>query len=322
VPDGPDETGNQVLRVHGFDRSDYEGRKWRPHFEIASEMGLMDSERSAKLSGSMFSVLVGDGAKLLRGLVRFALEINEPSYLEVMPPHLVRREVMVGSGQLPKFAGEAYQARDDDLWAIPTAEVPLMGLHQNEILEEAALPLAYMAHTNCWRREAGSAGKDTRGMQRLHEFQKVELVRICTPEATPSQLATLLADAERPLAELGLPYRVVALCSGDLGFSSTRTFDLEVYAPGLDRWLEVSSVSAVGDFQARRGRIRLRREASGQIDYVHSLNGSGLATPRVWAALIEHGYREDGTIAVPEALQPYVGKPFLEPACLPGRNLR
>jgi seryl-tRNA synthetase len=200
--------------------------------------------------------------------------------------------------------------RDDDLWLIPTGEVPLMGLHQGEILTEADLPRRYMAYTVCWRREAGAAGKDTRGLQRVHEFYKVELVKLCRPEDGEIEFSTLVADAEKPLRLLGLPYRVVELCAGDLTFSAAKVYDLEVYSPGVDRWLEVSSISLVTDFQARRGQIRFRREGGGS-EPVYSLNGSGLATPRVWAAIIEHGQQRDGTVKLPDALVPYVGHEFI-----------
>ena len=246
----------------------------------------------------MFSVLRGDGARLLRGLVNLALDLHRDRYEEIAPPHLVRTEVISRTGHLTKFDTQAYRVRDDDLWLVPTAEVPLMGLHQGEILPESELPRRYMAYTVCWRREAGAAGKDTRGMQRLHEFHKVELVKLCRPEDGRAELAGLLSDAELALQVLGLPYRVVELCAGDLTFSAAKVYDLEVYSPGVDRWLEVSSVSLVTDFQARRGQIRFRREGGG-VEFVHALNGSGLATPRVWAALIEHGQQPDGSVRRP-----------------------
>jgi seryl-tRNA synthetase len=218
--------------------------------------------------------------------------------------------VISRTGHLTKFDNQAYRVRDDDLWLIPTAEVPLMGLHQGEILAEADLPYRYMAYTVCWRREAGAAGKDTRGLQRVHEFHKVELVKLCVPEDGEMEFASLVADAEEPLKMLGLPYRVVELCAGDLTFSAAKVYDLEVYSPGVDRWLEVSSISLVTDFQARRGQIRFRREGGG-IEPLYSLNGSGLATPRVWAAIIEHGQQPDGTVKLPEALVKYVGHEFI-----------
>jgi seryl-tRNA synthetase len=315
VPDGTSEDDNVVRRIEGYDPADYDGRTYEPHWEVATRLGIFDGERAAKLSGNMFSVLRGDGARLLRALVAFALELHRDSYEEILPPHLVRTEIITRTGHLTKFETQAYKLRDDELWLVPTAEVPLMGLHQGEILAEADLPRRYVAHTVCWRREAGAAGKDTRGLQRLHEFHKVELVKLCRPEDGEAELASLLADAERALQVLELPYRVLELCAGDLTFSASRVFDLEVYAPGVDKWLEVSSISLVTDFQARRGSIRFRREDTGKVDFVHSLNGSALATPRVWAAIIEHGQQSDGTVVVPAALRPYMGgQATLEPS--------
>jgi seryl-tRNA synthetase len=307
VPDGQSETDNVVVRTEGYDPADYEGRSYAPHWEVATRLGIFDGERAAKLSGGMFSVLRGDGARLLRALVSLGLDLHRDRYEEISVPHLVRTEVIQKTGHLTKFENQAYRVRDDELWLVPTAEVPLMGLHQGEILSEAELPRRYVAHTVCWRREAGAAGKDTRGLQRLHEFHKVELVKLCRPEDSEAELMSLLADAEASIRALGLPYRVLELCSADLTFSASRVFDLEVYAPGVDRWLEVSSVSLVTDFQARRGSIRFRREATGKVELVHSLNGSALATPRVWAAVIEHGQQPDGTVTIPEALRPYFG---------------
>src|SRR5579875_1539289 len=310
VPDGRGEEDNRVVVTNGYDPDDYAGREWRPHWDVAADLGLFDAERAAKLSGAMFSVLRGDGARLLRGLVDFGLDLHRHRYEEIVVPHMVRTEVIDRTGHLTKFDTQAYRVRDDELWLLPTAEVALMGLHQGEIVAEAELPKRSMAYTVCWRREAGAAGKDTRGMQRLHEFHKVELGSICTPESSEAELESLLADCERSLQGLGLPYRVLELCSGDLTFSSSRVYDLEVYAPGVDKWLEVSSVSLVTDFQARRGGIRYRRAEGGNA-LVHSLNGSGLATPRVWAALIEHGQQPDGTVRLPPALVPYVGTDVL-----------
>jgi seryl-tRNA synthetase len=306
VPDGASDADNVVLRTVGYDPTAYEGREWQPHWEIGESLGILDAERAAKLSGTMFAVVKGDGARLLRGLTSLALDIHRDSYEEIIPPHLVRTEVISKTGHLTKFDTQAYRLRDDELWLIPTGEVALMGLHQGEILPEAELPLRYMAYTTCWRREAGAAGKETRGMQRLHEFHKVELVELCRPEESEQEFHRLVADAARPLEMLGLPYRVVELCSGDLTFSASRVYDLEVYSPGVDRWLEVSSISLVTDFQSRRGQIRFRR-GSGGVEFVHALNGSGLATPRVWAAVVEHGLQPDGTVRLPEALVPYAG---------------
>ncbi len=307
VPDGSSEEDNRVVRVEGYDAGAFEGRGLRPHWEVAEALGIMDTERAAKLSGAMFEVLRGGGARLLRGLVNFGLDLHRDRYEETVVPHMVRTEVIERTGHLTKFDTQAYRLRDDELWLLPTAEVALMGLPQGEILAEGDLPKRSMAYSVCWRREAGAAGRETRGMQRLHEFHKVELVSLCTPETSQDELQSLLADCEATLRVLGLPYRVVELCAGDLTFSSSRVYDLEVYAPGTGRWLEVSSVSLITDFQARRGGIRFRRAGSGTVELVHSLNGSGLATPRVWAAIVEHGQQPDGTIRLPEALVPYVG---------------
>ena len=306
VPEGRSEDDNVILRTVGYDPDSYAGREWLPHWEIAERLGILDAERAAKLSGTMFALLKGDGARLLRGLTAFALDLHRDSYEEIIPPHVVRGEVIAKTGHLTKFDTQAYRLRDDDLWLLPTGEVALVGLHQGEILAEAELPLRYMAYTTCWRREAGAAGKETRGMQRLHEFHKVELVKLCKPEDGEAEFHALVADAARPLEVLGLPYRVVELCSGDLTFSASRVYDLEVYSPGVDRWLEVSSISLVTDFQSRRGQIRFRRDGGG-VEFVHALNGSGLATPRVWAAIVEHGLTADGTVVLPPALAAYVG---------------
>lgn len=306
VPDGSGESHNVVLSTHGYDAADYEGRDWLPHWEVAERLGIFDSERAAKLSGAMFSVLKGGGARLLRGLVNLALDLHRDAYEEIAPPHLVRTETITKTGHLTKFDTQAYRVRDDELWLIPTGEVPLMGLHQGETLEESSLPRRYMAYTVCWRREAGAAGKDTRGLQRVHEFHKVELVKLCRPEDGVAEFEALVADAQKTLQVLGLPYRVVELCAGDLTFSAAKVYDLEVYSPGVDKWLEVSSISLVTDFQSRRGQIRFRREG-GATEFVHALNGSGLATPRVWAAIVEHGQQPDGSVRLPPALVPYVG---------------
>ena len=306
VPDGKTDADNVVIRTFGYDPAAYEGRTWEPHWDIGERLGILDAERAAKLSGAMFAVVKGDGARLLRGLTSLALELHRDDYEEIIPPQLVRTEVISKTGHLTKFDTQAYRLRDDELWLIPTGEVPLMGLHQGEILAEADLPRRYMAYTSCWRREAGAAGKETRGLQRLHEFHKVELVKLCRPEDSEAEFQSLVADAARPLEMLGLPYRVVELCSGDLTFSASRVYDLEVYSPGVDKWLEVSSISLVTDFQSRRGQIRFRREGGG-VDFVHALNGSGLATPRVWAAVVEQGLRPDGSVRLPEALVAYTG---------------
>lgn len=311
VPIGESEKDNVVLRTHGFDRNDYTGKKYLPHWEVGASLGIFDAERAAKISGAGFSVLRGDGARLLRALVQFGLDLNRDTYEEIAAPHFVQTATFTATGHLPKFEADAYRLRDDDLWAIPTGEVPLMSMHRDEILDETDLPRRYMAYTVCFRREAGSAGKDTRGMQRLHEFHKVELVRLCRPEDDQREFDAMLADAERPLKLLNLPYRVVALCTRDLTFSSALIYDLEVYAPGVDKWLEVSSVGKFTDFQPRRGNMRFRRTSTGKTEFVHALNGSALATPRVWAAIIEHYQQPDGSVRVPEPLIPYMGKELI-----------
>jgi seryl-tRNA synthetase len=306
APEGTDSESNVVVRTHGYDPAAFAGKEFRPHWEIGESLGILDLERASKLSGSMFALFRGDGSRLLRALIHLGIDLNRDRYEEVSPPHFVRTDVFTGTGHLPKFAEDAYRLKDDDLWAIPTGEVPLMGIHRDEILAEADLPRRYLAYTVCFRRESGSAGKDTRGLQRLHEFHKVELLKLCTPESIKEEYAAMLADAERPLQLLGLPYRVVDLCAGDLTFASERIFDLEVYAPGTRKWLEVSSVGSFTDFQARRGNIRYRSK-SGEVRFVHALNGSALATPRVWAAVIEHGQQPDGSVRLPDALVKYFG---------------
>jgi len=314
APVGRDESANVVLR-HGGPAAKPDASA-RPHWDVAGDLGIFDPERAAKLSGSGFSLLRGDGARLLRALVAFGLDLHRDTYEETVVPTLVRGDTMVGTGHLPKFFEDAYTTTLDDLWLVPTGEVPLTGLYRDELFESFDQPLRYMTHTSCFRREAGSAGKDTRGMQRLHEFHKVELVRICKPEQVAAEFQALLADAEKALQTLGLPYRVVDLATGDLTFSSARIFDLEVYSPGVDKWLEVSSVGNFTDFQARRSNIRYR-DADGKPQFLCTLNGSAMATPRIWAALIEHGQTPDGRVRLPEALRPYMGGEYVEPRATP-----
>ena len=320
APDGASAADNPVLRWWapegvriGEDGTPEYGADQRvPHWDVGTELGLLDLERGAKLSGSMFPLFRGDGATLLRALTSFALDHHHPDFEEIRPPTLVRTDTMVSTGHLPKFEDDAYHLERDDLWAIPTAEVPLTSLARDEILSEAELPIRLAAATPCYRREAGSAGRDTRGLLRIHEFDKVEILAYATPEQASDMHIELLQRAERLLQELELTYRVVDLCAGDLGQSSARTFDLEAYAPGCGMWLEVSSVSWFTDYQARRANLRYRR-AGGSIAYVHTLNGSALAWPRVWAALVETHRLPDGTVAVPAALRPYMrGRKTLE----------
>lgn len=278
----------------------------RAHWDIGETLGMFDSERAAKLSGARFMVLRGEGARLQRALVAFFLDAALRSgHVEIAPPHLVRREAMVGTGQLPKFEDDAFRT-DDDLFLIPTAEVPLTNLYREEVLDAGVLPIRHVAWTQCFRREAGSAGKDSRGFIRLHQFEKVELVHIVEPEHSPAELERLVADAEALLQALGLRHRVLLLCDGDMGFSQAKTYDLEAWSPALERWLEVSSCTDFGDFQARRAEIRYRPAPQVRPRYPHTLNGSALALPRVIAALLETYQRADGTVTVPEVLQPYM----------------
>jgi seryl-tRNA synthetase len=305
APDGGGPDDNVVLRVVGYDEHQYGPHQRVPHWDVGADLGILDLERAAKLSGSMFTMLRGAGARLSRALIQFALDLNSDAFEEIRPPTLVRTDTMVSTGHLPKFVDEAYHLERDDLWAIPTAEVPLTSLARDEVIAEADLPLRLMAHTACFRREAGSAGRDTRGFLRVHEFDKVEILAYATPAQAPAMHAELLKRAERSLTSLGLAYRVVDLCTGDLGNSSARTFDLEVYAPGCDQWLEVSSVSWFSDYQARRANVRFKPTDGGATQVVHTLNGSALAVPRVWAAVVETHRQSDGSVAIPEALWPY-----------------
>lgn len=306
APDGAGEEDNVVTRVEGYDPDCYAAHQRVPHWEIGEELGILDVERGAKLSGSMFVMYRGAGAALVRGLCQLALDRNADLYEEIRPPTLVRTETMVSTGHLPKFVDDAYHLERDDLWAIPTAEVPLTSLARDEILDEASLPMRMCAHTSCFRREAGSAGKDTRGLLRVHEFDKVEILAYATAEQAPALHAEILDRAESTIAALGLPYRILDLCAGDLGNSSARTFDIEVYAPGADRWLEVSSVSWFSDYQARRANVRYRSASGKGTEVCHTLNGSALAVPRVWAALVEQNRQPDGSVLVPEILRPYL----------------
>jgi seryl-tRNA synthetase len=304
APDGPDEHANVVLRVENA-RDDWAPHQRVPHWDIGEELGILDAARAVRMSGSMFNMYRGDGARLVRALTSFALDHHAPEWEEIRPPTFVSTATLTSTGHLPKFADEAYHIERDDLWAIPTAEVPLTSMHQGELLQERDLPIRYAAYTPCFRREAGAAGRDTRGLLRSHEFDKVELMAFATPEQAPEIHAEILRRSETLLRGLGLMYRVLDLCTGDLGFSNRRTFDLEVYAPGCDQWLEVSSVSWYGDFQARRADTRYKSEKGNA--HVHTLNGSSLAWPRVVAALVETHRRDDGLISVPRELQPYLG---------------
>ena len=318
APDGAGEADNVVLRTEGRDPAAYADHQRVPHWDIGDELGLFDFPRATKISGSMFILYRGWGARLLRAMVQLSLDRNADAFEEVRPPTLVLTDTMVSTGHLPKFAEDAYHIERDDLWAIPTAEVPLTSFHRDEILDAAELPRRYMAHTSCFRREAGSAGKDTRGLLRTHEFDKVELLAVAA-DATQAIACQqdVLARSEGLLRELGLAYRVLDLCAGDLGNSAARTWDIEAYAPGVDQWLEVSSVSWFGDYQARRANIRHRPEpeigpdgkpakAKGT-EVAHTVNGSAMGWPRTVAAYLETHRRPDGTVTVVDALRPYLG---------------
>jgi seryl-tRNA synthetase len=305
-PDGADEDDNVVLRVEQFDPTSYGEHQRVEHWVVGEELGILDVERAVKMSGSMFVMYRGAGAALVRALCQLAIDRNVDLYEEVRPPTLVRTDTMISTGHLPKFVDEAYQIERDDLWAIPTAEVPLTSICRDEIIPVDELPKRFCAHTSCFRREAGSAGKDTRGLLRVHEFDKVEILAYATPEQAPELHAEILARAEGTIRDLGLAYRILDLCAGDIGGSAARTFDIEVYAPGVDRWLEVSSVSWFADYQARRANLRYKPEGGKGTEILHTLNGSALAVPRVWAAIVETYRQPDGTVAVPELLQPYL----------------
>ena len=305
VPAG-DESANVVMRSWGTPRA-VDGVK--PHWEVGEALGLLDLPRGAKISGSGFVVYRGVGARLQRALMNFMLDLHtkENGYSETWVPQFVNRASMTGTGQLPKFEEDLYALRDDALFAVPTAEVPVTNLFAGEILDGGTLPIALTAFSACFRREAGAAGKDTRGLLRLHQFEKVELVRFCTPETSAAQHELLTGHAEMVLQRLELPYRVLLLAAGDTSASSSKTYDLEVFAPGVGKWLEVSSCSNFGDFQARRAGIRYRPTPNEKPRFVHTLNGSGLAFARVFGALLEHHQNVDGTVRVPEALRPYLG---------------
>jgi len=317
APDGLGEEDNLEIRRWwpGQDGGAPEPRRLEhqqvPHWEIGEALQILDMERGARLAGSMFPLYRGAGARLVRALTAFAIDRHAPVYEEIRPPTVVLTETMTSTGHLPKFADDAYHLERDDLWLIPTAEVPLTSMHRGEILEENQLPLRFTAATACYRREAGSAGRDTRGLLRVHEFDKVELFAYTTPDDAHDAQDDILRRAESMLQDLELTYRVLDLCAGDLGGSSARTFDLEAYSPGVDRWLEVSSVSWFRDYQARRANVRYRPAAGGGPQLVHTVNGSALAWPRIWAALVENGRQEDGTVRLPEALAPYLGGELL-----------
>jgi seryl-tRNA synthetase len=312
VPDGSGEADNVVVRTEGAPSVFSFAPK--PHWEIGEALGILDFERAAKISGSRFAVLRGKGARLSRALANFFLDRAAlRSYVEVSPPVLVNRETMWSTGQLTKFADAMFQDREADLFMIPTSEVPLTALHKDEILNGETLPLRYAAYTPCFRKEAGAAGKDTRGLIRLHQFDKVELVWLSEPERSFVALEQLTRDAGDLLAELGLPYRVVALCSADVGFSAAKTYDLEAWLPGQNAYREISSCSNCTDFQARRAAIRFRREPKAKPELVHTLNGSGLAVGRTIVAILENYQQADGSVRIPDALIEYTGFESIEP---------
>jgi len=310
LPDG-DASHNSVVRTWGEPAP----KGGKPHWEIGESLGLLDLARGAKVSGSGFPVFVGAGSKLVRALINFMLDLHtrEHGYIEVEPPFVVKRETMQGTGQVPKFEDDAYKTAPDDLFLIPTAEVPLTNLHRDEILDGAKLPLSYTAYTPCFRREAGAAGKDTRGLLRVHQFDKVELVKFTRPADSAAEHELLTKHAETVLQRLELPYRVVLLSAGDVGFTSAKTYDLEAWAPGVGQWLEVSSSSTFTDFQARRANIRYRPSAGAKPELAHTLNASGVALPRTIAALLETRQQPDGSVTIPAALVPYLGMERLGP---------
>ena len=307
-PDGAGEADNVVLRTEGYDAAAYADHQRVPHWDIGTELAILDGERAAKISGSMFMMYRGWGARLLRAMVQLSLDRNADAYEEIRPPTLVRTDTMISTGHLPKFEEEAYHMERDDLWAIPTAEVPLTSLHRDEVLAEADLPLRYTAYTSCFRREAGAAGRDTRGLLRSHEFDKVELLAVAAgAEQAQKCQEDVLARSESLLKDLGLAYRVLDLCTGDIGGSAARTWDLEAYAPGCDLWLEVSSVSWFSDYQARRANIRFRSTGGKGTEVCHTVNGSAMGWPRTVAAYLETHRQPDGSISVVPCLQPYLG---------------
>ncbi len=305
APDGASDHDNPIIKGPFLPESfpDYQRV---PHWETAAALGILDNERATKISGAMFTMQRGAGATLARALCQYALDMNSDAFEEIRPPSLVTTATLTATGQLPKFADDAYAIERDDLWCIPTAEVPLTSLFAGEVLDVSILPQRLMAHSSCYRREAGSAGRDTRGMLRAHEFDKVEILAVATPEQGPDLLLELRDRAERLISGLGLPYRIIEICTGDMGQSHHRSFDIEVYAPGCDNWLEVSSVSWFSDYQARRADIRYRTPGEKGTTVANTLNGSALAVPRVWAAIMENYRQADGSVVIPDVLKPYM----------------
>ncbi len=311
APDGKSDADNPVVKGPVGLAESYPDHQRVPHWETATELGILDNQRAVKLSGAMFTLQRGAGATMARALCQYGLDLNADVHEEVRAPSLVSTATLTATGQLPKFADDAYAIERDDLWCIPTAEAPLTSMFGDETLDDTDLPIRVMAYSPSYRREAGSAGRDTRGMLRTHEFDKVEILAFATPEQAPDLLDDMVARAERAIAGLELPYRIIEICTGDMGQSHHRSYDVEVYAPGADAWLEVSSISWFSDYQARRGNTRFRRhDADGKpikgTEFVHTLNGSALAVPRVWAAIVENHRNDDGSISVPDVLKPYM----------------
>ena len=314
APDGRDERDNVEVKRWGTPRTTaYDGEELEEHWQIAERLGLFEAERSVRIAQSRFVTLLGQGARLERALINFMLDLHGgKGYREVLPPILVNSASLTGSGQLPKFAEESFRCAEDDLWLTPTAEVPVTSLHRDEVLPADQLPLKYAAYTPCFRREAGSYGRDTRGLIRLHQFNKVELYWFCHPDHSAAAHTQITADAEAVLEALELPYRTIELCTGDLGFSASRTYDIEVWLPGAAAYREISSCSVCGDFQARRSSIRFKEGKGTQL--LHTLNGSGLAVGRTMAALLETGQQSDGSVRLPQALVPYFGSDRISPS--------
>ena len=314
VPAGKDDTENELLRTWGEPREfDFQPRS---HLELAERLGILDMKAGANLAGARFFVLKGAGAMLQRALINFMLDVHvgDQGYTEVHTPYMVREEIMYGSGQLPKFYDNLYHDAEEDLWLIPTSEVPLVNLYWDQIIPPGELPIKMTAQSPCFRKERAAAGRDVHGIKRVKQFYKVEMVRVVEPERSMQHLDELVGDAEAVLRALELPYQVLALCTGDLGFAMTKTYDLNAWAAGSGEWLEVSSISNANDYQARRANIRFRREAGGKTEYPHTLNGSGVAVPRTLIAILENNQQRDGSVVVPEVLRPYMrGLTRIEP---------
>ena len=306
APDGVSDADNPVVTGPVGLPDEFAAHQRVPHWQTAAALGILDNERAAKISGAMFTMQRGLGATMARALCQLALDSNADAFEEIRPPSLVTTATLTATGQLPKFADDAYAIERDDLWCIPTAEVPLTSIYAGEVLDEEQLPLRMMAFSPCYRREAGSAGRDTRGMLRAHEFDKVEILAVATPQQAPELLREMVGRAEHLMSALELPYRIIEICTGDMGQSHHRSFDIEVYAPGCDSWLEVSSISWFSDYQSRRADIRYRTAGEKGTNVANTLNGSALAVPRVWAAIVENYRQPDGSVLVPTVLHPYM----------------